>query len=167
MFLSLFCCLYSTCMALNFWARFENDAPYVQYTPSATESREVCGRPMERESACVCYVFCFDLSCYYPLLPAVKCAAVTAPRETRRQTVMSPQVSAVTAHNAAYVSRRRQRREGRREGGKTHEDNEQRRKTKGKRRKCQTGGGRKERETEKDGESCHHKESDSFLLFWI
>lgn len=41
----------------------------------------------ERKRMCACVIFfCFDLSCYYPLLPAVKCAAVTAPHETRRQT---------------------------------------------------------------------------------
>lgn len=28
----------------------------------------------------------FDLSCYYHLLPAVRCSAVTVPQETRGQT---------------------------------------------------------------------------------
>lgn len=126
------------------------------------------GRCREKLHVFICF-FCFDLSCYYPLLPGVNYAAVMAPRETRRQAeggpcwmraVTSPQVFTVTAHNMAYVSSRQQRREG----GRTQKTTSEK---EGEEKKMSVRQWEKVKETEKDGEICHHKESDSFLLFWI
>lgn len=100
---------------------------------------------MEGGSARVCecaIFFCFDLPCYYP--PAVKCAAVMAPHETRRQTERGFLLSegcdessspAVMAHSASYVSRRKRRREG----GKMLKTMSRGKKKNGKRKKCQAG----------------------------
>lgn len=76
-------------MALNFWVHFESDVPYVcQVRVREKECMwETDAHKMKKVHVCVCVIFfCFDLSCYYPLSPAVKCAAVMTPSETRRQT---------------------------------------------------------------------------------
>lgn len=74
--------------ALNFWSHFETNVPHVCQV-RVREKKFMLERDAEEtKKNCMglCQLFCFDLSCYYLLSPAVKCAAVIAPHETRRQT---------------------------------------------------------------------------------
>lgn len=121
-----------------------------------------------KKCMCLCYLFCFDLSRYYLLLPAVKCAAVMAPRETRRQAggvfLLSEDCYEFSSLCCRCTRRSlcKQEKEGGREGGRTRKTKRKDEKERQERKVSE-----KERENAKDEESCHHKESDSFPLFWI
>lgn len=149
-------------IALNFWTFFESNVRHV------CQVRDRRWRKMERETACVYLFFCFDLSCYYPLLPAVKCAAVMAPHETRRQTeggiLLSEGCDESSSLRCNCTKHSLCKQQTTKEGGRTRKTT---REKEGEEKKMSVRQLEKVRETEKDWESCHHKESDSFLLFWI
>lgn len=107
----------------------------------------------------------FDLSCYYHLLPVVRCSAVTAPQETRRADRRGGSCSAPTRPPPpfclGYASRRWQKMEGGKEEQMTISWEARK---EGKWEKRQEGRG-----TEEDGERRRElsSKSDSLLLLWI
>lgn len=120
----------------------------------------VCGREKYEKRKCKSVkFFSYDLSSYYLLLPAVKCAAVIAPCETRWWTdggscwvLMSPpQVFAVTS--LFRLCKQETTKEGWMEDAC---GNEQRKEEEGEEEKVSCSQWEKTRETEKYKESCHH-----------
>lgn len=156
-------------VALNFWVHWER--PQI-----CQEGERVCVGDREMEVNVRACVLSFPALISLTVIRSVKCAAVMAPPpETRRQTeggfplsegpwwVLESPLS-LRSSGLCKQETKGEGGEGRKEGA---EDNEHRKEKEGGEKKVSGTVREREGETEKDGESCHHKEPDSFLLFWI
>lgn len=158
-------------VALNFWVHWER--PQI-----CQEGERVCvgDREMGGKCARAC-VLSFPALISLTVIRSVKCAAVMAPPpETRRQTEGGFPLSEgpwwVLESPLSLRSSGLCKQETKGEGGEGREGRSrrqwaQKRERRGREKSVRHSEREREGETEKDGESCHHKEPDSFLLFWI
>lgn len=138
-----------------------------------SERRSVCGRDVEKDGERKCTSVCYPFLLWSPLLLSTfacgqvcSCHGSLWNKETDRQGFLLNEGCDESSSLHCHCTQRSLCKQETTEGGRTQKTMS-REEQKGEEKKYQAGSEGKERETEKDEESCHHKESDSFLLFWI